>query len=76
MTTKQTWIIEGENTMHCAGCVQTVKFSLSQIDGVKQVDADYHTQEIEVEVSASDTHEQIVTELKHLGYQVRRVEDD
>ncbi len=73
MSIKQTWIIEGEKTMHCAGCVQTVKFSLSQLEGVKQIEADHRTQKIKVEVNDPETQEQVVAELNSLGYEVRRL---
>jgi copper chaperone CopZ len=76
MSIKQTWIVEGENTMHCAGCVQTVKFSLSQLEGVEQVEANFRNQEIEVEVNDAETHEQVIAELNNLGYQVRKLDND
>ena len=73
MTTKHIWVVEGEHAMHCNGCAQTVEYSLSRLQGVQSVKANYPTQRVEVEVSNPETIEQIVTELESLGYKAREI---
>jgi copper chaperone CopZ len=75
MTTKHTWIVEGENTLHCAGCNKTVEFALSQLPSSVRVKADYRTQRIEVDTSEAADLGAIVAELNALGYFVREVTD-
>ncbi len=73
MTTKHTWVVEGEHTLHCAGCNQTVEFALSRQPGVQRVKADYRTQRIEADTGDEVDLGAIVAELNELGYTVREV---
>lgn len=62
--------VVGNNTMHCGGCENSVKFMLSNLAGVEQVEADHHTQIVRVaydEDRVDQTH--LMQELAHLGYQ-------
>ncbi len=76
MSTKQTWIVEGEHPMHCGGCAQTINYTLSQVPGVQKVKADQHTQLVEVETSDPEASDRIVAELNNLGYEVREVTEN
>lgn len=76
MNIRQTWLIDGEHTMRCAGCVQTVEYSLSRLSGVEQVKASRDNQQIEVEMIDDNTKELIITELANLGYKVKELEND
>jgi len=63
--------VVGENKLHCAGCERTVKFTLAQLPGVTDVQADHKTQRIEVSLESDETDiEKITTELDWIGYQV------
>jgi copper chaperone CopZ len=75
MTTKRTWTVEGENTLHCAGCNKTIEFALSRLPGVQRAKADYRSQRIEVDTSDDADVGVIVAELNELGYSVREVTD-
>lgn len=71
MVEKITLKIIGENTLHCAGCERTVKFTLSQLPGVKEVQADHKTQQIEVSLTSDETNAaKITSELAWIGYEV------
>ena len=76
MSTKQTWTVEGEHTMHCGGCAQTINFTLSQIPGVQRVKADHQSQQVEVETNDPEAADRIVAELNNLGYEVQEVAED
>lgn len=66
--------VTGDHTMHCAGCARSVQFVLHQLPGVRQVDADYRTQEIRVVVdSARATVAQLQVQLDGIGYQAQPV---
>jgi copper chaperone CopZ len=71
VTTQHTWIVEGENTLHCPGCNKTAEFALSRLLGVQHVKADYRTQHIEANTSDEADLGAIVAELNALGYTVR-----
>lgn len=63
--------VTGNHTMHCAGCARGVQFVLHQLPGVRQVDADYRTQEIRVVIEpAAVTIDQLQSQLDGIGYQV------
>ncbi len=71
MAEKITLKVVGQNTMHCAGCERTVKFTLSQLPGVKEVHADHKTQQIEISLSSDETNAaKITAELDWIGYEV------
>jgi len=71
---KITLKIVGERTMHCGGCENGVRFSLSQLPGVEQVNPDRITQLVEVSLSSEETGiEQLKAQLEYLGYQAETV---
>ena len=66
----------GEQTMHCGGCENTVKFALKQLPSIQQVEANHKTQHIELTFDAQVLDlEQIYQELDWIGYQVAEVEE-
>lgn len=66
--------VTGDHTMHCAGCARGVQFVLHQLPGVRQVDADYRTQEIRVMLDpTAATVEQLQAQLDGIGYQAQPV---
>lgn len=61
----------GGQTMHCAGCERTVKFTLSHLPGVREVRTDRKTQTIEIDlVSGEAGLEKVKATLDWIGYQV------
>lgn len=71
MNQKLTLKIIGEQTMHCAGCERTVKFTLSHLPGVREVKADRKAQTIEVDLVSAETNlEKVKAQLDWIGYQV------
>ena len=45
----------GDKTIHCSGCENTIQFSLSRLPGVRAVDANHHTQLIDVDLDSDQT---------------------
>lgn len=63
--------IVGEQTMRCAGCERTVKFTLSHLPGVRAVKADHKAQTIEFDLVSDETDlEKVKAQLDWIGYQV------
>lgn len=63
--------VVGEQTMHCAGCESTVRFTLSHLPGVRGVKADHKAQTIEVDLVSDETDlEKVKAQLDWIGYQV------
>jgi copper chaperone CopZ len=63
--------VVGERTIHCSGCENTVKFTLSQIPGVEQIRADHKTQRIDFEITPGlASLEKVLEDLEGIGYQV------
>ena len=63
--------VVGEQTLHCGGCERTVQLTLSQLPGVREVKADFKTQDIEVVLASDETDlEKVKAELDWIGYQV------
>jgi copper chaperone CopZ len=63
--------VVGERTIHCGGCENTVKTTLSRIPGVEQVEADRNSQLIQFAQAAGAADlEHIKAELQLLGYEV------
>jgi heavy metal translocating P-type ATPase len=61
----------GEQTMHCGGCEQTVKFALGQLSGVQSVEASHKTQQINLTFDRQLLNlEQVHQALDRLGYEV------
>lgn len=56
--------------MHCQSCDILVTDKLKSIDGVSEVRADYHTQEVEIEYKGDISHSLLQHELEAYGYQV------
>jgi copper chaperone len=52
----------------CNHCIHTIKSELSEIEGVKQVDADVDTKEVKVVFDAPATEEKIVKLLTEINY--------
>jgi copper chaperone CopZ len=75
MTTQtKTFEVTGEQTMHCGGCENTVKFALRQVPGVHDVEASHKTQLIKLSFDSQRTDlERIQQELGWIGYQVAEV---
>jgi copper chaperone CopZ len=68
--------VVGEQTMHCGGCENTVKFALKQLPGVQRVEASYKTQLIDLTLDTETLDIQRVRhELDWIGYQVVEVEE-
>lgn len=72
---KLSYQVVGDHTMQCGGCESSVKFVLTGLPGVRDVQASHTTQRIDVaydEVQHPD-RAQIEEELGHLGYRVEVV---
>lgn len=52
----------------CHHCIHTIKSELSEMEGVKQVDADVDTKEVKVVFDAPATEEKIVKLLTEINY--------
>lgn len=64
----------GESLMHCGGCEQAVRMSLSQLEGIKRVEADHTTQLVEATVDTERTDESAIKErLDFIGYRTQPV---
>ncbi len=67
-TTKFTVI--GEEKLHCEGCEQRVGRALKRLDGVREVEASYRTQRVEVEYDPGRIDQgQLRERLELLGYE-------
>lgn len=68
--------VVGQQTMHCGGCEHTVKFTLTQLPGVRQVEANHKTQLIQLSYDPETLDlAQVQQELDWIGYQVADVEE-
>ncbi len=66
--------ITGEQTMHCGGCENTIKFTLGQLPGIQQVDATHKTQLITLTFDPQTVDiERIYQELDWVGYQATEI---
>ncbi len=75
-TQNKTLKVTGEQTMHCGGCENTVKFALKQVSGVQTVEASHKTQLIKLTFDPQSTDlERIQQELDWIGYQVAEIEE-
>jgi len=64
--------VTGERTIHCAGCERSLEFTLKNIPGVREVEADHEKQLINVTLVSDETNlEKIKTELDWIGYEVQ-----
>ncbi len=72
----QTWTFEvtGSQRMDCEGCEHAVQRSLTRLPGVRQVQADHHTQRVVVQVDPVQTDaEAIKARLAVSGYQANQL---
>ncbi|MBW8012183.1 MAG: heavy-metal-associated domain-containing protein [Chloroflexi bacterium] len=75
MLNKLTLSIVGDHTMNCAGCENSVNFTLSMMPGIESVSSDWKTQIIKVDMDAEKvTPEKIVDEMANIDYQVELVD--
>ncbi len=62
--------VTGERTIHCAGCERSLKFTLENLPGVREVEADHEKQLIEVTLVSDETDlEKVKAELEWIGYE-------
>ncbi len=49
---RETWTFEvtGEQKMNCEGCENAIQRSLTRLPGIRQVQADHHTQHVVVQL--------------------------
>lgn len=74
MSETKTLKVVGDNTMHCGGCENTVKFALKQLAGVEAVEASHKTQQIELTFDPQLLKlDRVSQELDWIGYQVEEV---
>ncbi|WP_053959791.1 heavy-metal-associated domain-containing protein [Sulfobacillus thermosulfidooxidans] len=72
MVKVQTFLIIGEEKLHCVSCEARVGNALKRIAGVHEVTANHQTQKIEVTFSLKETSEEVIqNRLEALGYQVK-----
>lgn len=71
-----TFEVVGSNKMHCGGCESAVKFVLSDLPGVQDVQATHTNQHIVIQYDETQVLERalILEELDQLGYQVKEIE--
>ena len=63
--------VVGDRSIHCSGCESTVKFMLSRIPGLQEVEADHQTQLIQFEFDPELADlEKVKAELEWIGYEV------
>lgn len=63
--------VVGSHNIHCHGCENSVKFALSNLPGVTEVQVSYETQEIDVALYFGGAQlEDIRAELDMMGYEV------
>lgn len=71
MTDTIEYIVVGEEKLHCEGCEQRVGRALKRLGGVREVEASYQTQRVEVEYDSGQVgEEQLRERLELLGYEV------
>lgn len=77
VTENKTLKVMGERKMNCSGCESSVKFALTQLPGIQEVEVNHQTQLIKLifDPQVLDL-EQMRQELDWIGYQVTQVEED
>lgn len=73
----ETWTFEvtGEQKMNCEGCENAVQRSLTRLPGVRQVQADHHTQRVVVQLDPTQTEASAVkAKLARAGYQANQLD--
>lgn len=58
------------SNMHCTGCENRIKNSLKMIKGVKDVEADYNTGEVIVELKNEKVSDEVKKLLNNLDFPV------
>ncbi len=72
----ETWTFEviGPQRMDCEGCENAVQRALTRLPGVRQVQADHHTQRVVVQLDLAHTDaEAIKARLALSGYQATQL---
>ena len=65
----------GDQTIHCSGCERTIQISLSRLPGVRKVDADHHTQLIDVTLDPDQTDEsKVLATLSEIGWEAVEID--
>jgi len=59
-------------TIHCGHCVHTIKMELSDLEGVKSVQADVNTKQVTVQYTSPATPEKIEQLLAEINYPVEK----
>ena len=62
------------SNMHCTGCENRIKNSLKMIKGVKDVEADYNTGEVIVELKNEKVSDEVKNLLNNLDFPVNSKE--
>jgi copper chaperone CopZ len=71
MTNTAEFTVVGEEKLHCEGCEQRVGRALKRLDGVREVEASYRSQRVEVDYDPGRVGEEEIRErLDLLGYEV------
>jgi copper chaperone CopZ len=69
-----TFEVTGPELMDCEGCENAVQRSLTQLPGVRRVQADHHTQRVVVQLDLAQTDaETIKARLALSGYQATQL---
>jgi len=55
-------------SIHCRHCVHTINMEISEIEGVRSVEADLDTLSATISFEAPATEEKIIEALKAIGY--------
>lgn len=74
---RETWTFEviGDQKMNCEGCEHAIQRSLTRLPGVRQVQADHHTQRVVVQADTTQTEASAVkAQLARAGYQANQLD--
>ncbi len=56
--------------IHCKHCTHTITMELSEIEGVSKVEADVHTQLVDITFEAPATEKQLTDTLEAINYPI------
>ncbi|MFQ5944377.1 MAG: heavy-metal-associated domain-containing protein [Anaerolineales bacterium] len=63
--------VVGDRTIHCSGCEDAVKFTLSRMAGLEEIEANHRSQLIQFQLDPALTDlEKVREELEWIGYEV------
>ncbi len=67
----------GEPTMHCGGCARSIQYAIRRVPGVRQVEADHKTQQIDLTFDAERMNLELVRQKLDWvgGYQVAKIKE-